>query len=163
MPIFSNPNWMRAFIMVPFSENEVSNIKLCILIKSWTYRAWATKLDFQLPWAWWKASGQRCHFPLLSFSQSLCSENLLTLELQSERCIWAIYQKSNKEDNRSNVTRNHALKSCCCHAMHGFSQVDHLLQVSGDMQTCLGLGDERYQLYPACWKACIVRWEKPKD
>lgn len=55
MPIFSNPGRMWAFIMVLFLENEVSNIKLCILIKSWTYWAWATKLDFQLPWAWWEA------------------------------------------------------------------------------------------------------------
>lgn len=31
--------------------DEVSNIRLCILIKSWTYRAQATKLDFQLLWA----------------------------------------------------------------------------------------------------------------
>lgn len=53
MPIFSNPGRMW---IVPFLENEVSNIKLCILIKSWTYWAWATKLDFQLLWAWWEAS-----------------------------------------------------------------------------------------------------------
>lgn len=56
MPISSNPGRMWAFIMVPFLENEVSNIKLYILIKSWTYWAWATKLDFQLLRAWWEAS-----------------------------------------------------------------------------------------------------------
>jgi len=49
MPIFSNSGRIWAFITASFSENEVSNIKLCILIKSWTQRAWGTKLDFQMP------------------------------------------------------------------------------------------------------------------
>lgn len=140
MPIFSNPGRMRAFIMVPFSENEVSNIKLCILIKSWTYRAWAAKLDFQLPWAWWEASGQRCHFPLLSFSQSLRSENLLSSELKrqpGEKNIWTIYQKHN---DRSKAIRNPGLHSFCHDPLHWFPQVDHLLQVSGDRQNLPGAG-----------------------
>lgn len=157
---------MQAFIMVPFSENEVSNIKLCILIKSWTYRAWATKLDFQLLWAWWKTSEQRCHFPFLSFSQSLRSENLLALELKrqpGEMRVWAIYQKHTEKDDASKTIRNPALNSFCCDASYCFPQVDLLLQVSGDRQTCLELRDKGYRRCLACWKACAIKWEKPKE
>lgn len=161
MQIFSNPGQMWAFIMVPFLENEASNIKLCILIKSWTYWAWATKLDFQLPWAWWEASWTALPFSSVELFINALHGKPPHSGAEEVKCMFEPFVV--EEDNKSKAIRNPVLNSFCCDSLYSFPQVHHPLQVSGNRQPFLQLGTEGYQLRPACWKAHTVRQEEPKE